>query len=139
MVRIPPSDLAGRPILARVTRCQWSSKTWDLFFMHVVGGAHQAPPQSRRRYCWAHSETQVRLCCPHLNPLGRGTRFIRSPRSDSGPPPCYAWSRAVHPLRDASDSAVEWGDSHRHFDLPSATAPPTHTPEAVRILVTIRS
>jgi hypothetical protein len=29
-------------------------------------------PQSRPRYFWAHSETQVRLCCPHLDPLGRG-------------------------------------------------------------------
>jgi hypothetical protein len=45
---------------------------WDLFFVQVAGFARQARPQSRPRYFWAHSKTKVRLCCPHLIPLGRG-------------------------------------------------------------------
>jgi hypothetical protein len=40
--------------------------------VQVAGFARQARPQSRPRYFWAHSETQVRPGCPHLNPLGRG-------------------------------------------------------------------
>jgi hypothetical protein len=42
------------------------------FVVHVAGFARQARPQSRPRYFWAQSETQVRPCCPHLNRLGRG-------------------------------------------------------------------
>jgi hypothetical protein len=45
---------------------------WDLFSVQVAGFARQAPPQSRPRYFWAHSETKVRPYCPHLKPLGRG-------------------------------------------------------------------
>jgi hypothetical protein len=42
-----------------------------VFLGEVAGEARQAPPQSRPRYFCAHSETDVRPCCPHLNPLGR--------------------------------------------------------------------
>jgi hypothetical protein len=57
---------------ARGTRCLCLSCPWDLFFVQVAGIVRQARPQSRPRYFWAHSETKVRLCCPHLDPLGRG-------------------------------------------------------------------
>jgi hypothetical protein len=61
--------------LGRVGFCLTSdSCPWDLFVVQVAGEARQARPQSRPRYFWAHSETKVRLCCPHLNPLGRGGR-----------------------------------------------------------------
>jgi hypothetical protein len=40
--------------------------------MQVAGFARQARPQNRPRYLWTHSETKVRLCCPHFTPLGRG-------------------------------------------------------------------
>jgi hypothetical protein len=53
-----------------VFRCR--SCPWDLFVVQVAGEARQARPQSRPRYFWAHSETNVRLCYPDLNPLGRG-------------------------------------------------------------------
>jgi hypothetical protein len=51
----------------RGTRCLWA-----LFCVQVAGFARQARPQSRPRYFCAHSKTKVRLCCPHLNSLGRG-------------------------------------------------------------------
>jgi hypothetical protein len=54
------------------TRCLRSSTRWDLFFVQVAGFARQARPQSRPRHFWVHSETKVRPCCPHLNPLGSG-------------------------------------------------------------------
>jgi hypothetical protein len=38
----------------------------------MAGFARQAPSQSRPPYFWTHSETNVRPCCPHLDPLGRG-------------------------------------------------------------------
>jgi hypothetical protein len=46
------------------TRCLRSSCAWDLFWVQAPGVARQAPPQSRSRCFWAHSETQVRPCCP---------------------------------------------------------------------------
>jgi hypothetical protein len=46
----------------------WNARPVGLVFLQVDGFARQARP----RYLWAHSETKVRLCCPHLNPLGRG-------------------------------------------------------------------
>jgi hypothetical protein len=52
--------------------CLSHSCPLDLFSVQVAGFARQARPQSRPRYLWVHSETKVRLCCPHLNPLGRG-------------------------------------------------------------------
>jgi hypothetical protein len=58
--------------VARGIRCLCPSCPWNLFFVQVAGFARQPPPQSRPRYFSAHSETEVRRCCPHLNPLGRG-------------------------------------------------------------------
>jgi hypothetical protein len=52
----------------------------------------------------------------HLNPLGRRGRVICSPRSDSGPPRCYAWSRAGHPRGDASGSGGGGSCSNAHID-----------------------
>jgi hypothetical protein len=139
MVRVRPIDLTGRPVLARVSRCLWSSGPWALFVVQVVGCAHHAPPQSRPRSFWTHSETQVRLCCHHLSLRGRGDPIHsltslgepRFSRSDSG---CCAWSRAGHPRREASDSAVGQGDSYRHLDPPSASSTPTQMPGPVPLL-----
>jgi hypothetical protein len=66
--------LAGmRTVVVRCgIRCLRSSCAWDLFFVRVAGFARQARPLSRPRYFWAHSETEVPPCCPHLDPLGRG-------------------------------------------------------------------
>jgi hypothetical protein len=41
-------------------------------FVQVVGFARQGRPSLRPCYFCAHSQTQVRVCCPHLNPLGGG-------------------------------------------------------------------
>jgi hypothetical protein len=84
------------------------SRAWHLFFVQVAGFARQARPQSRPRYFWTHSEANVHLCCPHLNPLGRGDPS----RSDSGPPHCSAWSRAGHPRQEASGSGGGRDDVH---------------------------
>jgi hypothetical protein len=43
-----------------------------LVLVQVAGFTGQAPPQSRPRYFWAHSETQLRLCRPELDPRGTG-------------------------------------------------------------------
>jgi hypothetical protein len=43
-----------------------------LVFRAGGGFARQARPQSRSRYFWAHTETNVRPCCPYPNPLSRG-------------------------------------------------------------------
>jgi hypothetical protein len=43
-------------------RCLCRSCPWDLFLVQVAGFARQAP------LLLGHSETEVRLCCPHLNP-----------------------------------------------------------------------
>jgi hypothetical protein len=43
----------------------------------------------------ADSDSQVRLCCPFLNPLSRRG-------AESAPPHNYAWSRDGHPRREAS-------------------------------------
>jgi hypothetical protein len=57
-------------------------------------------PQGRPRYFWAHSETQVRPCCPHLDPLESFARLALARVRLV----CSAWSRAGHPRREASGS-----------------------------------
>jgi hypothetical protein len=136
MVRVPPVDLVRRPVLARVTRCLCSSGPWALFVVQVVGCA---PPQSRPRYFWTHSETQVGLCCPHLSLRGRGDPIrsltsLGEPRFSRSDSVCSAWSRPGHPRREASDSAVGRGDSYLHLDPPSATSTPTQMPGPVPLL-----
>jgi hypothetical protein len=59
-----------------------------------VGCATSGPTPRRRSDCVAPISTRS----------VEGTRVIRSPHSDSGPPRCYPWSRAGHPRREASGS-----------------------------------
>jgi hypothetical protein len=61
-----------RVVVGREVRSLCPSCPWDLFSVQVAVFARQAPPQSRPHYFCADSETKVRPCCPHLNPLGRG-------------------------------------------------------------------
>jgi hypothetical protein len=74
----------------------------------------------RRRAGGATSAPTPRLRSPRVatsqSARSRGTRVIRSSRSDSGPPRCSAWSRAGHRGRHASGSGGGSGDLNAHFD-----------------------
>jgi hypothetical protein len=61
-------------------------------------------------------------------------RVICSPRSHSGDPRCYAWSRAGHHRREATGSGGGRDDSNAHRDRPSAARIATQTPRPVPLL-----
>jgi hypothetical protein len=90
---------------------------WHLVFVQAVGFTRQVRSQSRPRYFWTQSETEVRPCCPHLNPRGTGgpESFARLALT-----PCYACSRAEHPRRESSGFGGGVGDSDAHLDRLSA-------------------
>jgi hypothetical protein len=120
-------------VVARGTRCLCHSCTWDLLFMQVAGFARQAPPQGRPRYFWANSETKVRLCCHHLNSLGRR-------RPDSFAPlaltrvPLFAQLGLELSILGEKPQALEGGDSNASLDPPSTKSPSTQTPGPAPVL-----
>jgi hypothetical protein len=106
-----PHQLAASGPPARGPRCMCTWRASPAKRCRRAGGATSGPPPKQRFACVAPMSTRE----------VEAARDIRSPHSDSGFPPCYAWSRAGLPRREASGSG---GAGAIHMRLKLRDEPP---------------